>query len=90
MLSAKGCTCADSLRLRRLTLVLTRPVDSLTVATATSELDVTTSATAQATSMPATSQPAFRTDTVTLELGPDYLMGVIRHIPAAIFHKLNI
>ena len=23
--------------------------------------------------------PAFRTDTVTLELGPDYLMGVIRH-----------
>lgn len=79
VLSAMGCTHADSLRLRRLTLVVARPVDSLTVATATSELDATTSATAQATSMPTTSQPAFRTDTVTLELGPDYLMGVIRH-----------
>ena len=79
VLSAKGCTHADSLRLRRLTLVVARPVDSLAVATVPSEQDATTSATAQATSMPATSLPAFRTDTVTLELGPDYLMGVIRH-----------
>lgn len=79
VLSAKGCTHADSLHLRRLTLVVARPVDSLTVATATSEQDATTSAMAQSQSVPATSLPAFRTDTVTLELGPDYLMGVIRH-----------
>ena len=79
VLSASGCTNADSLRLRQMTLVIQHPIMEQTITTPNPEVDVTSAEATNAALAPTTNQLAFHTDTITLQLGADYIMGVVRH-----------